>query len=99
MKQKLLVTCILGAVALSGCVVQPNSASVYQARQTQGEQSVRMGVVESLRNVLIEQNQSGVGTLGGETLAVWMGPNFATPGIISSTGGFNMKNGASVTYP
>ncbi len=68
MKQKLLVTCILGAVALSGCVVQPNSASVYQARQTQGEQSVRMGVVESLRNVLIEQNQSGVGTLGGAAL-------------------------------
>jgi outer membrane lipoprotein SlyB len=33
-----------------------------------GEQSVRMGVVESIRNVVIDNGQSGVGTLGGAAL-------------------------------
>jgi len=68
MKNVLLVTGLAGALVLSGCAVQPNSANVYQARQTMGEQSVRMGVVESIRNVVIGSPQSGVGTLGGAAL-------------------------------
>ena len=68
MKQILLAGAIAGVLILSGCAVQPNSANVYQSRQTMGEQSVRMGVVESLRNVLIDKGQSGVGTLGGAAL-------------------------------
>ena len=68
MKQILWAGAIAGVLILSGCAVQPNSANVYQSRQTMGEQSVRMGVVESLRNVLIDKGQSGVGTLGGAAL-------------------------------
>lgn len=68
MKQILLAGSIAGFLMLSGCAVQPNSANVYQSRQTMGEQSVRMGVVESVRNVLIDKGQSGVGTLGGAAL-------------------------------
>jgi len=68
MKKVLLLTSLVGIVALSGCAVTPNSANVYQARQTQGEQSVRMGVVESIRNVIIDHGQSGVGTMGGAAL-------------------------------
>jgi len=68
MKNVLLLTVVVGTLALSGCAVAPNSSNVYQSRQTMGEQSVRMGVVESIRNVVIDNGQSGVGTLGGAAL-------------------------------
>ena len=63
-----LISLLAASLALSGCAVQPHSASVYSAHQTMGEQSVRMGVVESIRNVVIDNGQSGVGTLGGAAL-------------------------------
>lgn len=55
-------------IALTGCAVAPNSSNVYSGYQTQGEQSVRMGVVESVRNVMIDKGQSGMGTIGGAAL-------------------------------
>ncbi|MCD6027776.1 MAG: rane protein [Solimicrobium sp.] len=70
MKRILLVTTLASAVILAGCATAPNSANVYQSRQVHGEQSVRMGTVESVRNVTINAGQSGmgVGTLGGAAL-------------------------------
>ena len=68
MKKLILVGTLVAAAALSGCAVTPNSGSVYRSTQTMGEQSVRMGVVESIRNVIIANGQSGVGTLGGAAL-------------------------------
>lgn len=65
--KKLLLVIAMGA-AMTGCAVTPNSASVYNSRQAQGEQTVRMGVVESIRNVTIDKGASGVGTLGGAAL-------------------------------
>ena len=62
MKKLILVA---GLAVLSGCAVTPNSANVYSSRQTQGEQSVRMGVVESVREVSIDKGSSGVGQLAG----------------------------------
>ncbi|WP_312434576.1 glycine zipper 2TM domain-containing protein [Janthinobacterium sp.] len=53
---------------LAGCAVQPNSASVYKARQAQNEQSVRMGTVESVRQVTIDKGESGTGVLAGAAL-------------------------------
>jgi outer membrane lipoprotein SlyB len=52
---------ILTAVALLSACAQPNnSGSVYRASQTQNEQSVRMGYVESVREVTIDKGQTGV---------------------------------------
>lgn len=68
MKNILLLTTVVGVLVLSGCAGTSNSTNVYGARQTMGEQSVRMGVVESVRNVMIDGGQSGVGTLGGAAL-------------------------------
>lgn len=62
MKKLILVA---GLAVLGGCAVTPNSANVYSSRQTQGEQSVRMGVVESVREVSIDKGSSGVGQLAG----------------------------------
>ncbi|MES2070556.1 MAG: glycine zipper 2TM domain-containing protein [Pseudomonadota bacterium] len=63
MKKLLMITAI---AALSACAVSPQSSnSVYRSHQTQNEQTVRMGVVESVREVLIDGGKSGVGTVAG----------------------------------
>jgi outer membrane lipoprotein SlyB len=56
------------AVLAAGCASPPQSASVYRDYQTQNEQSVRLGTVESVRNVTIANPESGVGALGGAAL-------------------------------
>ena len=56
------------AAALAGCVVAPQSASVYRPYQTQNEQVVRMGQVESVREVTIAQRDTGTGTMAGAAL-------------------------------
>lgn len=53
---------------LAACAVTPNSGSVYSSRQAGQEQSVRMGVVESVRQVTIDKGQSGVGVVAGGAL-------------------------------
>lgn len=68
MKNALLITGVVGVLVLTGCATPQNSTNVYQSRQVMGEQSVRMGVVESIRNVVIDYGQSGVGTMGGAAL-------------------------------
>ena len=65
--KKFIAVVALGLMA-TGCAVTPNSASVYNTRQAQGEQTVRMAVVESIRNVTIDKGASGVGTLAGGAL-------------------------------
>jgi outer membrane lipoprotein SlyB len=51
--------------AMAGCATYSNSGAVYSAGQTQREQIVRFGVIESVRQVAIQRPQSGVGTLAG----------------------------------
>jgi outer membrane lipoprotein SlyB len=60
---------IVAAIAsLTACASQPTSNNVYKPRQTQNEQTIRMGVVESVREVTIDPGQSGVGTMAGAAL-------------------------------
>lgn len=66
MKKLLLIAAV--SVVVTGCATPPNSASVYNRSQAQGEQTVRMGVVESVRNVTIDKGASGIGTLAGGAL-------------------------------
>lgn len=69
MKKSMIATvAVLTTALLAGCAVTPNSASVYSSRQAQGEQIVRMAVVESVRNVTIDKGKSGIGALGGAAL-------------------------------
>lgn len=56
------------AALLAGCASPPQSGNVYRAYQTQNEQVVRTGTVESVRNVVIVNPESGVGTMGGAAL-------------------------------
>lgn len=61
----LLATAILG---LAGCAAPGRGSADYRGYQAQTEQSVRFGVVESVRAVRLEPGDSGVGTTSGAVL-------------------------------
>jgi outer membrane lipoprotein SlyB len=72
---KLTISAIVAASALiSGCA-STSSGSVYSSGQARQEQTVRMGVVESVRQVTIERSDSGVGTLAGGAIGGVAGSN------------------------
>jgi outer membrane lipoprotein SlyB len=62
-----LIVVALAAI-LTACATPPRSASVYRSYQTQNEQIVRMGQVESVREVTIANRDSGTGTVAGAAL-------------------------------
>ena len=55
------------ALLLGGCAYNYGAAD-YRAYDTLGEQVVRFGIVESIREVRIQPPESGVGTAGGAML-------------------------------
>jgi len=57
----------LSALLLGGCAYNAGSRD-YRGYQVMGEQAVRFGVVDSVRDVRINPGQTGVGTFGGATL-------------------------------
>ena len=59
---------VLIGAALAGCASPPHSGREYTYYQAQGEQTVRMGVVESIRDVSIVNPDSGTGTVAGAAL-------------------------------
>jgi outer membrane lipoprotein SlyB len=104
---------LLLASVLAGCAYPPQSSSVYHYYQTQNEQVVRTGTVESIRNVQIVNPQSGVGALGGAALggiagsAAGEGKGQAAMTVIGALAGgllgqhveqgANTKNGIEIT--
>ena len=55
---------LLASAVVGGCA-STSSGSVYSSGQARQEQTVRMGVVESVRQVSIEGSRSGVGAVAG----------------------------------
>ena len=62
------------ALLLGGCAY-PNGSYDYRGYQVMGEQSVRFGVVDSVRFVRITPGETGVGTAGGAVLGGIAGSN------------------------
>ena len=58
----------IAALGAGGCAAPGRGSADYRSYQTGTEQSVRFGVVESVRTVRIEGAQSGVGTATGAVL-------------------------------
>lgn len=56
---------VAASLLVSGCATRSSSGSVYSAGDTRSEATVRMGVVESVRQVRIEGAQTPVGTIAG----------------------------------
>jgi len=59
-----IILAAVTAVTLAGCATS-KSGSVYSREDARREQTVRMGVVESVRSVSIEGTQSGIGAIAG----------------------------------
>jgi outer membrane lipoprotein SlyB len=104
-----LATILVGVVALSGCAYPGGSANVYGAAQTQREQTVRMGTVESVRGVQISMNNgqpTGLGAIGGGALGAVAGSALGggrgsivtgiVGGIAGAVAGNAIENGAAV---
>ena len=78
----LVASFIAAALAVSGCA-GTSSGSVYSAGQARQEQTVRLGVVESVRTVTIEGSRSPIGAVAG--------------GAVGGIGGANIGGGRGST--
>jgi outer membrane lipoprotein SlyB len=70
----IVIATTAATVLLVGCAGSQSGAG-YSRSQTRGEMSVRLGVVESVRNVTIEGTQSGVGAVAGGAVGGIAGSN------------------------
>lgn len=73
MKNYRLLIVATSTLMLAACASQ--SGSSYERTQTRSEQTVRLGVVDSVRNVTIEGTQSGVGAVAGAAVGGLGGSN------------------------
>jgi len=62
-------------MTLAGCAGPAATGNVYKASQTGREQTVRMGVVETVREITIDRGQTGVGTGAGAVVGGIAGSN------------------------
>ncbi len=68
MKLKLITIALVAGTLLAGCASPGMGGGNYTRSQTRGEMHVRLGVVESVRDVVIDARDSGTGTLAGAAL-------------------------------
>ena len=73
-RASILALAAAGALLAGGCAYHEGSGD-YRAYEARGEQSVRFGIVESVRDVRIDPRESGVGTAGGAVLGGLAGSN------------------------
>lgn len=64
----------IAALILGGCAYHAGSGD-YRGYEVRGEQSVRFGVVEAVRDVRIDPRDTGVGTAAGAVLGGLAGSN------------------------
>lgn len=59
-----ILACALAGAVAGGCA-HPRGSADYRGYETMGEQSVRFGVVEAVREVRIQPRDTGVGSTAG----------------------------------
>jgi outer membrane lipoprotein SlyB len=62
MRERILI--VAAAAALAGCMTH-ESANVYDKHEAGREQTVRMATVDSVRKVVLDGSQSGIGAAAG----------------------------------
>ncbi len=68
LKRTVLLTILITSAFLAGCASPGLGGGNYTRSQTRGEMNVRLGTVESVRDVVIDARDSGTGTLAGAAL-------------------------------
>jgi outer membrane lipoprotein SlyB len=110
MTSRLVVAVALSsAVLVTGCAMNSSSPDVYTASQAQREETVRMGVVESVRGVKIDSSNgqpSGLGAIGGGALGAVAGSALGggrgsiltgiVGGIAGAVAGNTVENGVAL---
>jgi outer membrane lipoprotein SlyB len=92
MKRLLAIAAAFAAATLAGCAPS-TSGSVYSRDQVRQEQSVRMGVIDSVRQVQIEGTRSGIGPAAGAVVggvagsSVGQGKGAAVGAVLGSVAG------------
>ena len=74
-KRITLAAAVALAALLAGCAGPAATSGVYRAGQTGTEQVVRMATVESVREVVINRGETGVGTGAGAIVGGVAGSN------------------------
>lgn len=64
----LMVGAVAANVVLAGCAYPGLGGANYARAQVRGEQVVRLGVVENVRDVIIDARDTGTGTLAGAAI-------------------------------
>ncbi|CAK0760320.1 Outer membrane lipoprotein pcp [Gammaproteobacteria bacterium] len=59
---------LVGLLTMTGCATPGLGSGDYARAQARGEQTIRLGVVESIRKVRLEGTETGVGTIAGAGL-------------------------------
>src|SRR6185295_13255160 len=72
--RSIAIAAALGAALLSGCVYNRGSGD-YRGYEVMGEQSVRFGVVETVRDVRIMPTNTGIGATSGAFIGGIAGSN------------------------
>lgn len=67
-KRGLVLPLVLALAAAAGCATPGLGGGDYSRSQTRGEQSIRLGVVEQVRQVKIDGTRTGAGAAGGAVL-------------------------------
>ncbi len=84
-KRMLVLGAVFSGLLVAGCASPGLGGGNYTRSQVRGEQTVRLGVVESVRDVTIDARDTGTGTLAGAALG----------GIAGSTLGSGSKANAA----
>ncbi len=72
MKNMKSIAAIAGALIIGGCAY-PTGPQDYRGYEVRGEQSVRFGIVQSVREVRLNPGDTGVGAAGGAALGAVAG--------------------------
>jgi hypothetical protein len=93
MKIVTLPLLLLSLVLLGGCA-SSKSGDVYTRDQARREQTVRMGTVESVREVLMEGTKSPVGTVAGAAVGGIAGSTWVVAEALPSLRSLALWQGA-----
>ncbi|MEP7154829.1 MAG: glycine zipper 2TM domain-containing protein [Betaproteobacteria bacterium] len=63
-----IISIVITSAALAGCASPGLGGGNYTRSQVRGEQSVRLGIVENVRDVTIDSRDTGTGTLAGAAI-------------------------------
>ena len=86
MKKILVASTLAASMLVAGCASPGVGGGDYSRGQVRGEQSVRLGVVEGVRDVIIDANNTGTGTLAGAALGGIAGSTVGGGGRANAAG-------------